>query len=236
MERFTDIHHHLLYGLDDGAQNREMMHAMLERALLEGIGRIVVTPHITPGVHRFRADRFLKAIEEASDYCRDHSLDIELFAGSELLFTNHTCRLLQEGMIPTLAGTDRVLVEFSPDIEYKKLWEALEGLLSAGYLPVVAHVERYECLVQRPKRAYELKEKLDIYFQVNAATVLCRESRAVRRFVRLMMEDELIDAVASDAHNITTRAARMLKAWDVISDVYGTLYADRLFNGSLLED
>ena len=236
MKRFTDIHHHLLYGLDDGADSRKMMYAMLRRASQEGIGRIVATPHVTPGVHRFKADQFLKAIEEASEYCRSHALNIEVFAGSEILYTDQTCRLLQDGLIPTLAGTDRVLVEFSPDISYRKLWEALDRLLSAGYLPVVAHVERYDCLTRHPKRAVEIKERMDVYYQVNTNTVLCSDGRSVRRFVQLMMEDELIDAVASDAHNITVRAAKMLKAWDVLSDVYGTIYANRLLSGELLED
>ena len=76
-------------------------------------------------------------------------MDLRLLLGAEILYTDMTCRLLSEGRVPTLAGTEYVLVEFMPGVRYDALYKALEGILRAGFLPVVAHVERYACLASR---------------------------------------------------------------------------------------
>ena len=70
-------------------------------------------------------------------------MELRILLGAEILYTDMTCRLLAEGRVPTLAGTEYVLVEFMPGVRYDALYKALEGILRAGYLPVVAHVERY---------------------------------------------------------------------------------------------
>ena len=154
-------------------------------------------------------------------------------------FTTHIAaplasRLLGEGKIPTLAGTERVLVEFSPDIPYRKLLDALEDLLHSGFLPVIAHVERYRCLAVFPHRAEKIKQEMDVFFQMNCRSVLVRGDFFQNRFVRRMLKKQLIDALATDAHNLTTRKAQMKAAWRAVKHRYGMSYATRLTNGSLL--
>lgn len=231
---FMDIHHHLLYGMDDGAKDQKMMQAMLRRAATEGITRIVATPHATPGLQRFEREKYAVAIREAAEFCVQEGLNLAVYEGAEILYTHQTTRFLQEGRIPTLAGTDRVLVEFSPDIPYRKLLDALEDLLHSGYLPVVAHVERYRCLAVFPHRAEKIKQEMDVFFQMNCRSVLVKGDFFQNRFVRRMLKKQLIDAIATDAHNLTTRKAQMKAAWRAVKHRCGMSYATRLTNGSLL--
>lgn len=233
-DRFMDIHCHILYGMDDGAKNRKMMYAMLRRAAAQGISRIVATPHATPGVHRFDREQYVKAVQEAVEYCRAEGLDIAIYEGCEILYTTQTCRLLQEGKVPTLAGTERVLVEFSPGIRYDELCDALDDLQHNGFLPVIAHVERYRCLAVWPSRAEKIKQQMNIYFQMNCNTLLTKGDFFERRFVKRMLKKQMIDAIATDAHNTTTRKQQMQAAWRVVKRDYGASYATRLTNGSLL--
>ena len=235
-KRFTDIHHHLLYGIDDGPDARRKMYAILRRAEDEGITRIVATPHVTPGVRRFNREQYDKALREARAYCQREGLDIEIFEGAEILYTDQSCRHLQEGRVPTLAGTDRVLVEFSPDVRFERMREALQRIASGGFSPVVAHVERYQCLVRWPSRAERLKDEINLYYQMNCSTIIHCKGFFVRRFVRKMLDLELIDAIASDAHNTTSRPVRMRKAWSILRKNYGKAYARQLTDGSLLFD
>lgn len=233
-DRFMDVHCHVLYGMDDGAKSRKMMYAMLRRAASEGITRIVATPHVTPGVHRFDREQYAQAIQEAVEYCRVEGLGISIYEGCEVLYTRQASRLLGEGKIPTLAGTERVLVEFSPDIRYEELCDALDDLQHNGFLPVIAHVERYRCLVVRPSRAEKIKQQMNIYFQMNCNTLLVKKGFFERRFVKRMLKKQLIDALGTDAHNTTSRKAQMQAAWRAVKREYGASYATRLTNGSLL--
>ena len=65
---YFDIHHHLLYGMDDGPKNREQMYAMLDKAAAQRINHIIATPHMVPGVHHFRKEQYETALSEARKY------------------------------------------------------------------------------------------------------------------------------------------------------------------------
>ena len=232
---FTDIHHHLLWGMDDGARSAEEMLAMLRRASGEGIARIIATPHVTPGIKPFDRQRFDRALSEARALCEEERLNVEIFAGAEILYTHQTCRFLRDGRVPTLADTEYVLVEFSPDIPYARLCGALAELLQSGYLPIIAHVERYDCLLRRPSRLLKLRRELDIRCQVNCGTIIRRKGFFVRRFLKKIMDWNLLDAIATDAHHASPpRAANMREAWNILRREIGEVRADELTNGHLL--
>ena len=74
----TDIHHHLLFGMDDGAQSAKEMHAMLRNAAEDRVSRIVATPHVTPGVERFDRKQYDLALKDARAYCEENEIPIEV--------------------------------------------------------------------------------------------------------------------------------------------------------------
>ena len=236
MKRYTDIHHHILYGMDDGAQNPKEMHAMLKKAYEDGIGRIVATPHVTPGVRRFNREQYRQSLEEARAYCKTCGLDIELYEGAEILYTGQTCEFLAAGRVPTMAGTDHVLVEFSPDVRFDRFCEALDALQGHGFLPIIAHVERYQCLSSHPSRAEKIKEEMEVCFQVNCSSIIGKKDAATRRFVEKLLDWDMIDAIATDAHSSGARCVHMKEAWRLLKKEFGASYANELTDGHLLFD
>lgn len=232
--RFTDIHHHLLWGMDDGPVSRRRMYDMIRRASEDGVNRIVVTPHVTPGVHPFKEAQFRQAIEDARAYCRENGLKIQFFEGAEILFMDQGYRFFQGHRVPTLAGTNMVLVEFPTDIRLERMRTALGRMVKCGYVPVLAHVERYRCLVLHPRKAMEMRDELNLCFQVNCSTIIHPGGWIVGRFVRKLLAEGALDVVASDAHNTGERRIRMRAAWKVLKRKYGTAYARMLVDGSLL--
>ena len=233
--KFTDIHHHILYGLDDGAATPEKMQEMLRKAAEDNIGRIIATPHVTPGVKRFERDQFDRALRAAQEYSAGENLNIEIYEGCEILYTDQTPRFLEEGRIPTLADTDLVLVEFSPDVQYKKLVDALESILTSGFSPIVAHVERYDCLAHHPSRAEKLKDEMDVYFQVNCTSIIGdKKGMGNKKFVEKLLDKDLIDAIGTDAHSPNKRPVRMMEAWQKLKKDFGKSYANELTDGHLL--
>ena len=237
-KKFTDIHHHILYGLDDGAPNPKLMHEMLEKAAADNVGRIIATPHVTPGVKRFDRDQFERALENARSYVEEKNLGIELYEGCEILYTAQTPSFLMDGRIPTLADSEYVLVEFSPDVRYEKFREALDSIVGCGFLPIVAHVERYTCLSHHPGRAEKIKDEVDVRFQVNCASLIGDKKNmgGYHRFVKKLLDWDLIDVLGSDAHSPNSRPTRMLEAWRALKKEFGAAYAYELTDGRLIFD
>ena len=110
---YTDIHSHVIWGVDDGAETKEETFRLLREAVEDGIDRIICTPHVTPGVYEFPEDVFSKHFREAEDYIRSEGLPLRLYRGAELLWTEITPRLLREGKAQTMAGTKYAMIELS---------------------------------------------------------------------------------------------------------------------------
>ncbi len=212
MRGFTDIHSHFVYGVDDGARSREIMEAMLDAAYADGITSLFATSHITPGVKAFDGNSYIQHLREARAYCEQKEYGMRLFSGAEILYTPAMRRYAQEGRLPTLGSTNRVLIEFSPDIEVQEIENAIEMVLQGGYVPILAHIERYSCML-RHKNAYKIKQNYDVEFQINASTVIEKQGFLREHEIWGWFEKYLIDYVACDAHDVKHRKFRMHEAY-----------------------
>lgn len=229
IQGFADLHHHLLYGVDDGAQSLKMSVEMARLAWEKGTSTIVTTPHVTPGVEPIQTELFQKRLEELRSACKRAGIGLRILLGAEILYTDMTCSFLSDGRVPTMAGTDYVLVEFMPGVRYDALYSALQKILRTGYLPIVAHVERYACLSTAPRRALSLKRELDgVLFQMNCSTILGGRGFFNDLHTRKLLDEGLIDIAASDAHNLRERPTRMLEAYNKLEDSYDAVYAANL--------
>ncbi len=224
---FTDMHLHILYGIDDGAATREVMERMLDQAHENGIGTLYCTSHQTPGIDPFPFSRYERHLQYARDYCAEKGYPITLYHGAEALYTPAMGNYMEHEDLTTLGDSDFVLLEFVPDVEYEEMIDAITLLGNEGYKPILAHIERYGCLFSHA-RPYKLKEAFDVRFQVNCGTVVRGAGFWRNGTVRRWFKDELIDCVASDAHNTDHRRNRMREAYEALTAAYGRAYADRL--------
>ena len=208
---------------------------MLMKAHENGITAIVATPHVTPGVHHFNWDRFDRHMAAGVQFLKEQGVELQLYKGCEILYTDATRQFLEDERIPSLAGTENVLVEFSPDIAYGKIEDAVDAVLCAGYTPVVAHMERYDCLLKHPKQVGRLRDNYRVKLQVNCRTVIKSNGFWGNRFVKAVFENEWVDAIATDAHNVSSRCVHMREAYNEVKKRWGAEYARRLTNGSVLE-
>lgn len=226
---FTDIHHHLIYGVDDGARDLRTSVKMAELAWKTGTRRIIATPHVTPGIDPIPMEKYQSRLEELREACRKAQIELEILLGAEILYTDMTCGYLGDGRVPTLADTEYVLVEFMPGVRYDALRTALRNILRTGYVPVIAHVERYTCLSSSARRASELKRELDgVLYQMNCSTVIGGRGFFNDLHTRRMLDEGLIDMTASDAHNLRERPTRMREAYQKLRDSYDAEYAASL--------
>lgn len=226
VQQLVDMHHHLIFGVDDGAQTFQDTQAMLLKAYENGVSHIITTPHATPGAEPFPTEKYLANLEITRQWIAQQGLPVTLYTGSEIYYTDETPRLVQNGYIPTLNETWNVLVEFDYEVTYDRICEAIQQLGNLGYQVVVAHMERYHVL-RDVKRVAALRDAYQVTLQMNANTILTRRGFFRDRWVKHMLDHGYIDMVASDAHNTTSRACNLRSAYDELVVRYGQEYATK---------
>lgn len=235
MSGLTEIHSHFLYGLDDGAKTRAEMTAMLDAVNADGVRYLFATPHVMPGIKPFNWNLYGIRLNEARQYCRNKCYPITIKAGAEILFTPAIDRFIMEGRLPTMGNSSHVLVEFSPDITYSEMQSALDSFEQADYEVIIAHVERYPCL--QFGRAYRIRERYDVRFQVNCGTILRSKGFLLDLRIRKWLQDGLIDFVASDAHDPVRRRFMLRSAYGRLVELLGEAEARELVGwGSAYSD
>lgn len=227
MTGFTDWHCHALWGMDDGAKSFSDSCQMLEMAAAEGIHCIALTPHAYPGAAEFDKKRYDRHLERLRQWVRETGLPLELQEGAEIHYTDALLPLLRENRLPTLGGSRYVLVEFSREVRWPELEKAVHTLFRGGYIPVVAHIERYRRLYGHKKDLLALREEADVCYQANAAALTGSRNLRQRLFLRGMLRHHAIDLIATDAHDCLNRPPRMEEAYKYLKKHYGSQYAQK---------
>ena len=223
-----DIHHHLLYGLDDGPNDSETMQQMLKAASSDGVRTLIATPHITPGITPFSIDLFYARLSEAQKLCDTLALNLRVLLGAEVLYSRQMARYLADGRIPTLGGSNKLLLEFPENVTFETIKEAVHVVVNHGMMPVLAHIERYRSLMLPVRRAEVLKENYDVCYQINCNSILTNKNQRISHSIRNLFQLEKIDFVASDAHDCNARRCNMNEAYDKLVTTLGRKYTDRL--------
>lgn len=234
-QELTDIHQHLLWGIDDGADSREIMYSMLREAQRQGIKTIVATSHARPGLQPFDMGLYTERLTEAQCFCKTEDLGICVLPGAEIAWTHQTPLALRQGRIPTMGGTDYVLLELWRNISWQAAQDAVKQLTRAGYCPVLAHPERYLAFIRSPKKTLQFRNETGALLQLNADTVLSPRNYWERRFTEYLLKEGAVDAIASDAHDCINRPVNMEAAYQWLTIHTDAAYAKELvtFGGEL---
>lgn len=196
-----DMHCHILPEVDDGAGSMEDSLKMIEQEISEGVNKIMLTPHYRTG----NADLIKEQFKKLECEVRKRNYSVEMYLGNELLYSSDIIEELQAGRALTLAGSSYVLVEFQTGITYQWMKQAFQELLMAGYRPILAHMERFECLWHQEERVDELID-LGIYMQANSNSFL-REDTA-KTLMKLTRKGK-IHFVGTDSHRPDWRPPKM---------------------------
>ena len=210
----TDIHQHLIWGIDDGAKTSDIMQTMLRESHNQGIHIVMATPHAQPGFLPFDMGLYQERLSEAQQYCCRANLNVQVCSGAEIAWTYQSSLALRQGRVPTLGETDYVLLELWRDVSWQTARDAVNQLKKAGYFPILAHAERYLAFLLSPKSTIRFCEQTGALLQVNADTLLNPRNLLERRFTGILLQEEAIDAIASDAHDCENRPIRMREAYD----------------------
>ena len=197
--QYIDIHCHILPEVDDGARNLEESLTMLRQEVKQGVAAVILTPHQKPNRRSITAASALERTQKLQQAAKENGIDIRLYSGGEIFCCMDTIELLKQGKAGTLAGSDYILTEFSPDEEWAYIRNCLYDLLCEDYRPIVAHTERYRNVVKDFNRVEELKD-MGCRIQINAGELPGLLGGQLKRTARSLIKEELADLIGTDAH------------------------------------
>ena len=214
MSALTDMHCHVLPGVDDGPATMDETLAILREARRQGIETMVVTPHFHPGRYMVSAPKVRETVEEVRSELALEGIEVRLVPGQECYYYSGLLRELDAGHVMTMGGTSYVLVEFDPSVLYSTIQHAMRELMNGGYSPIVAHFERYSCLNGREERLKELREH-GAMLQMNFDRLLDKEGFFRRNPWRRLLREGYVDFLGSDTHGMGFRPlhVRQAVAW-----------------------
>lgn len=235
IHRCIDIHSHILPDVDDGARNRNESLEMLRIAQEEGITDIIVTPHYQSGRFFTPGDVIQEKVRELQSLASHDQITIRLYPGTEIYYRSGLEERLDQGQLAALNGSLFLLIEFSPIEEFVYIRNAISELISIGYFPILAHVERYQCLRTDISRVREL-HSMGCGIQANAGSISGKYGFQTKRYLHKLLKEQLIDYVGTDAHNADRRAPEMKRCAELLYRKYGDEYAESILYQNALKN
>ncbi len=229
MNGLTDIHCHLLPGVDDGAKSMTEALDMARLAYEDGTRTLILTPHRRGTQKSATIQKLQAAFQAFSEELSRQFPDMTLHLGCEAYYASDLPEALSTGQTLTLCNSHYCLLEFNPGVLKSRLLNGISEIIRWGYTPILAHAERYQAF-------YENKDLVDevLYMgaliQLNASSILGKQGFRVKWFCARLLKYQQVHFVGSDAHDTKARPPLLQKCYQFICKKYGTEYAAELFS------
>lgn len=220
MNKLIDIHTHVLPLVDDGANNFEESIAMLEKMASEGVTDCILTPHVDSFVSKASRSVHLENFNRLKILAKDNGINVTLHLGAEIRYRFNSKLDYNDYR---LGNSNYILLEFSSRREY--IEDIIYNIKHRGLNPIIAHIERYNI----PYDHYQKIKKSGGLLQVNTGAILGHDGRRIKKLVYKMLDDKLVDFVASDTHGIKRRVPNLNRAYQLLSKRLDLEYLDAIF-------
>lgn len=222
----VDIHTHILPFVDDGSNDFEESMNIIDGLISQGVKHIFLTPHYYKQRNYLSVyEENLEIFEALKDRVKDK--DVSLYLANEIKYSLDIFKYIEEGKVRPLSQ-NIYLIEFSVDTSAYDIFEAVHNMISKGYRPIIAHIERYEAL-ENIEDVKQLK-KLGALIQVNVSALLGHYGGSVKRKIKKLIKNDLVDFVATDSHRYHQNSFK--KGFDYISKKFSHEMAEKIFNNT----
>ena len=197
----TDIHSHLLFGVDDGAKTLEESLSILSDMEREGYKNIILTPHYIKG-SKYNSTKIenKKRLEILKSACKVHNININLYFGNEIYIDENIYEMLKNDEISSLNNSKYLLIEIPLSGIYDDYKDIFLFLINKGYKIILAHPERYVTFQEDFERVMELS-KMGVYFQSNLDSLTGKYGEAAKKTIKKMLKRKKVAFLATDVHH-----------------------------------
>lgn len=207
-----DMHSHILPGIDDGADSWDEAVAMAQIAEQDGTRVLVATSHFYEEVWPNSPERIIDLTRELGEKLEEEGVSIRVIPAMEVYITRKLADLYKDQRLLTINDNKRYLLVELPTQEFPTYTEqVLFQLQVLGVTPIIAHPERNPEVFTRPERLEAMVER-GILVQINAGSLLGNNGREVQKFTEMLMHDNLVHLLGSDAHGSEKRRPLVHKA------------------------
>ncbi|CAH8286087.1 protein-tyrosine phosphatase [Mariniflexile fucanivorans] len=200
LEDFVDIHNHILPGIDDGSKNINKSIDLIKKLKELGVKQFIATPHIMqdiyPNTDKTIGNAYKLVLRNLN---KNLKAGIIINSAAEYMLDNDFEKRLEERNLLTLKR-NYVLIEMSylqPPLNLETL---IIKIKSEGYLPVLAHPERY-AFYHNNLDYYGNLKKMGCFFQLNLLSLSDYYGKNVEKTANYLINRNLIDFVGTDTHN-----------------------------------
>ena len=219
-----DIHHHLLFDLDDGPGDIEISVAMAEMSVKNGVTHIVCTPHSSEQF-KFDPANNLERLQMVQERLGNR-VTLGLGCDFHLMFDNIEDAIAHPAKY-SINGRQYLLVEFPDHGISQNMNEIFFRLSSAGLTSIITHPERNATLTRNPERMIEWL-RAGCLIQITAASLTGRFGKIAQRVSHELLRRNWVSFIATDAHDLTSRPPMLRDAYQFVAEKYGVETADRL--------
>ena len=196
----TDLHSHLLPGIDDGSPDMERTISHIKELSSLGYKKLITTPHVKAGIYPNTPQLITEILQQVREKLKEQNIDITIEAAAEYLLDEDFENLVKKREILTFGEKNYILIEISFIAPPLNLNEIIFTLKTQGYMPVMAHPERYGYWFNDLNKIAYLKE-IGCLLQLNLLSLSGYYGKEVKQTAFKLLEVGLIDFVGTDLHH-----------------------------------
>lgn len=196
----TDIHSHILPGIDDGSPDIETSLRLIKGIYDLGIRHTIATPHVISDLYRNTPETINPALALLKNACKAAGIDIKIEAGAEYMLDDYFMKLLRNNSPLMAIHKNIILTEQSYASATSNLNEIAFEMVSNNYRPIMAHPERYFYYHNDYDEYTHLKD-MGFLLQVNLLSLTGYYGKPVAKAAKYILENNLADFVGTDMHH-----------------------------------
>lgn len=195
-----DMHSHVVYGVDDGASDIEMSLNIINSAKANGVNSLFLTSHYMEDGYKACGEKYLEHFNEIKERISKDNLCVELYPGNEVMIYPDMVKDLVEGKFMTLNNSRYVLIELPLNEKVIYLENVLFEIVSKGYVPIIAHPERY-IYFQDDLEYLRRLLSMGALFQINAGSIVGTYGCGAKKTVKFLLRNGMVHFIGSDSHS-----------------------------------
>lgn len=198
----TDIHSHIIFNVDDGSYSIDESIALIKKLKSVGFNNLIMTPHYIEGSNFVcENDEKLEKLEILREKVKEENIDINLYLGNEIFISDYIVEGIKNNKIYTLNNSKYLLFEIPFHNQILGLTDIIYEMKVAGYIPILAHPERYTYFQDNYHLVDELKKE-GLLFQCNFSSILGGYGDRAKKLIKYMLKNKYVDYLGTDIHHM----------------------------------